>query len=471
MGQSEGLCFGLIGAGSKRFCHNGVACRIKTHSTKFHIEYNSGWFIAARDQQGTQNPSAFITPFLDLAKITEDTLAIVKGLDNKRTTAEWEVFIMAAQAEWEEFDAQRPLRAVMEQSSGEGGDDKPIGSMEGELFNGCYFFPEEFEWKKAPKAPVPLKLTRWKGEEAKGNTIIADKVKDLQAAVEDLHVLYGDVSKALQDQLVEVLDYIWLSVAEVIKAIDCLNVWVWLWKEVIGDFNVLHEERGLMDMSSELANTLSLCDAFELDFASGLDKMSQRLDLWEDDNVCNLTHISRKLKRLMVVQPAPLPAPPTVAPMRFSLTLSTPIMYDNGIQVGVLGGVLGKLNTLRAKNIKFGERLNVMRVDLMAQGGVMFGRHKFTSEIQVLQVALAECPGGEAFALFVDPVSIFCHNAQYSPGSNWQKNTKAMEELGVMLFTDCKVVVSYNMVHSWWFTEGKLPIVGKVIAAFATANK
>jgi hypothetical protein len=126
----------------------------------------------------------------------------------------------------------------MEQSSGAEGDDKSIGSTEGKLFDGCYFSLEDFEWKKAPKAPVPLKLTRWEGEEAKGDTVIADKVKDLQAAVEDLHVIYGDVSKASQDQSVEVLDYVWLSVAEVIKAIDRLNVRVRLWKEVIGNFNV-----------------------------------------------------------------------------------------------------------------------------------------------------------------------------------------------------------------------------------------
>jgi hypothetical protein len=27
------------------------------------------------------------------------------------------------------------------------------------------------------------------------------------------------------------------------------------------------------------------------------------------------------------------------------------------------------------------------------------------------------------------------------------------------------------MVHSWWLTERKLPIAGKVVAAFATADK
>jgi hypothetical protein len=421
------------------------------HSTKFHMGCDSGWFIAAKRQHGIQNPSAFIIPFLDSAKMTKDTLAIVKELDNKRTTAEWEVFITTAQVEWEEFDAQRPLRAVMEQSSGEEGEDKSIGSTEGKLSMAATSSWMTLSGRRPPRLWSLSSSPGGKGEEAKGNTVIADKVEELQVAVEDLHVLYSNVSKALQDQSVEVLDCVWLSVAEVIKAIDRLNVWEQLWKEVIGDFNVLREERALMDMSSKLAKALGLFDALELDFASRLDKMSPRLDLWEDVNVCNLMHLSKKLKGLTAVQPAPLPAPPTVTPVGFSLTFSTPIMDDNGIQVEVLDGVFGKLNALQAKNIKFGEWLDTMRADLMAQGGVMFGNHTFTSEIQVLQVALAECLGGEAFALFVNPVSIFCHNAQYSPGSTGRRTPRQWRN-----WVSCHLRIARWLHFTTWSTPGGL---------------
>jgi hypothetical protein len=88
-----------------------------------------------------------------------------------------------------------------------------------------------------------------------------------------------------------------------------------------------------------------------------------------------------------------------------------------------------------------------------------------------MQVAMLECPQGDVFALFVDPVSLFCHDTIYSPGPNWQKDTKAMEELGIMSITDQKAVASYNLNNSFWFTEGKQVVVGKVISAFATADK
>ncbi len=86
-------------------------------------------------------------------------------------------------------------------------------------------------------------------------------------------------------------------------------------------------------------------------------------------------------------------------------------------------------------------------------------------------VFVRECPQGDAFALFVDPVSIYCHDSMYSPVVGWEKTTKAMEESGVMPVTDRKVVASYNCSHAFWFTDGKPVIAGKVIGAFASADK
>ncbi len=49
----------------------------------------------------------------------------------------------------------------------------------------------------------------------------------------------------------------------------------------------------------------------------------------------------------------------------------------------------------------------------------MLGHHTFSSEVQVLQIAMKECPQGHAFALFVDPVSIYCHDSMYAPVVGW----------------------------------------------------
>jgi len=102
---------------------------------------------------------------------------------------------------------------------------------------------------------------------------------------------------------------------------------------------------------------------------------------------------------------------------------------------------------------------------------MMLGHHTFSSEIQVMQIVMKECPQGGAFALFVDLVSIYCHDSMYSPVVGWEKTTKAMEESGVMSVTDCKVVASYNCNHAFWFTDGKPVVAGKMIGAFASAEK
>jgi hypothetical protein len=68
------------------------------------------------------------------------------SLFSKKTTAQWEVFILDAKGEWEEFKARSPLGAVEEMSSkdSEEADDNSIGSTEGELFDGSYFSPDNF---------------------------------------------------------------------------------------------------------------------------------------------------------------------------------------------------------------------------------------------------------------------------------------------------------------------------------------
>jgi hypothetical protein len=140
---------------------------------------------------------------------------------------------------------------VKEQSSREELDDES-GSTKGELFDGCYFSPKDLAWKAQIKEACPFDFA---AAREGGKTKIEDGIEELQATVEDLAVLYGLVAKALREDSFEVLEYVWLSVAEVIKAIDHLNNRVRVWKEVLGDFSILQEERGANNVCSELSGT------------------------------------------------------------------------------------------------------------------------------------------------------------------------------------------------------------------------
>ena len=226
-------------------------------------------------------------------------------------------------------------------------------------------------------------------------------------------MLHGVLATASREDSLEVLAYIWISMAEVIKAIDRLNGRVRVWKEVLGNFANLREERGARDDFSKLSGALGQLDSIELEFGRRMDDMAARLDVWEVDNISNLTHLDDKITGLMQTQSTS--PPPIVTQAGFLLCLTTRITDLNGRQIGVFGDIM--------TNIKLSDRLDSIKADVTAQGGVVFGQYNFTPELQVLQVAMLECPQGDAFGVFVNLVSIFCHNAMYLPCRNWQKDT------------------------------------------------
>jgi hypothetical protein len=144
----------------------------------------SGWVIPAKEQSVTRAPTAFVTPFLDSAKITKETLAILKSSEAKKTTAEWEAFISYAKEEWEDLKSKSPLRAVEEMLSkdSEESEEGSVESTEGELFDGVYLSPEELGWK-APVKKGP-DFTMLKSVDESG-------ARDLDKDVDELQITFS----------------------------------------------------------------------------------------------------------------------------------------------------------------------------------------------------------------------------------------------------------------------------------------
>jgi hypothetical protein len=85
---------------------------------------------------------------------------------------------------------------------------------------------------------------------------------------------------------------------------------------------------------------------------------------------------------------------------------------------------------------------------------------------------MKECPKGDAFAAFVNPMVMFCFDQSCVPLTGWEMLTKAMEKSGSYPITNRKVVASYNTHHSHWFSaEGKMAVADKTLPAFASKKK
>jgi hypothetical protein len=154
-----------------------MGCKVKSHaSKKFKMGCNAGWFLASKPQPLTGTPTAFITPFLDASKITEDTKEVLTNMLDCKTTEEWEEFIAEAKEEWEEVQAQCPLEGIKEQLSGASGDEDSA-TAKGDLELSCP--PNEFVWGGDLKVE-PIKLKTKDLANPKTSTLEED-VEDIQA--------------------------------------------------------------------------------------------------------------------------------------------------------------------------------------------------------------------------------------------------------------------------------------------------
>jgi hypothetical protein len=199
-----------------------------------------------------------------------------------------------------------------------------------------------------------------------------------------------------------------------------------------------------------------------------LEELSGVMAAIDDDLTKSCRLLNDKIKALEGMLAAlPRPSPHELP----GLAMSTTILDNNGDCVTTLGGILQENSDLKRDNEPLTSALDKLAVDVAAQGGVVVGRFTFTSKLKLTKLCVKECPKGDAFAVFVDPMIIFCFDPSYVPIAGWEKFTKAMEKLGSYPVTDRKVVRSFNAHHSHWFSEGKTVVTGNMLQAFCVQRQ
>jgi hypothetical protein len=299
VGAKDKICFRLIG--SKRFCRK-PGCTIKSHKNKkFAIGTSGGWFIAAKSNQ-MKDPSAFVRPFLDVNKITENTTLTQKNPLSQRTTALWEVFIAEAQEEWEEEQAVGVLDDIHEDSgsSKDSKDNRSEDVNEGDLH----------------LAHPPVAFT-WAYELKSGDVSLKDKLEagtpsDTKEAVEELHATVGDLKRMVEEaregsrrDCLEIIQHIGLTTDELVEAIDRINRCGRRWRNEIGDMSVLRKDSGVHDLTlvnavSKIIESLgdSRRPSKDEDVAGSLEGLARMVRAIDADLAKTYSQLNAKIKAL-----------------------------------------------------------------------------------------------------------------------------------------------------------------------------
>jgi hypothetical protein len=152
-----------------------------------------------------------------------------------------------------------------------------------------------------------------------------------------------------------------------------------------------------------------------------------------------------------------------------SLPLTMMIVDDQGDSVGTLEQVFQGLRGVVDDNARLRREVESLTAGVTTQGMNILDGLGFASEAQVREVVEMECPGGDAFEVFLDVVFLWCCDPGYAPATNWEKTSRAMEE--DYSTTARKVVASYYQTHCWWYAEGKPAVAGTTLAAFKNTDK
>ncbi len=104
--------------------------------------------------------------------------------------------------------------------------------------------------------------------------------------------------------------------------------------------------------------------------------------------------------------------PPTThgsrtGPVGASLPLTMVIVDDQGGEIGMLDQLLQGMWDLVDDNARHRERVESLLAEVTLQGGVILDGLAFTAEAQVREVVMRECPKGDAFEVFLDPMSLW----------------------------------------------------------------
>ncbi len=85
----------------------------------------------------------------------------------------------------------------------------------------------------------------------------------------------------------------------------------------------------------------------------------------------------------------------------------------------MMGNIMVNNKHLQKANLTLVEWVEQLSANITSQGGADLGWHTFTSETAVQNLAMEECPSGDAFSAFVDPMTLFCHDAMFFPVFGW----------------------------------------------------
>jgi hypothetical protein len=376
-----------------RVCRNTAAsCKIRGHKkNRFVLGCTATYCIPAKNQRSTGYPAAFKFPLLDESKMTPEVRKFVEkhGPNTSLTTRDWESYVPQA---LREFDLQeRGLGGgISEEKSDDSKDNESTGDLS--LSN----IPSLMPWDDPYEPPEPE---------------VGEVIEEMKRLADGLQKLGDQARKDSKD----VLDYVWLSVCEVANEVDHVNRQLNVLKDNVGDVTPLSELHNIDDLAEGVVEASGKLEEME----NVITKLDTRVgdvtdligEINEDHRVAATYAMSKanEMSRRIGLLEVSAGAPPHVSNMHFRSIAHDAVILDSfGNPVASMAELWRLVSELKASNMALTTRISELTAEVSAQGGGVLGSMTFTSEAQIMQLVMMECPSGDAFKIFTNVMSLPC---------------------------------------------------------------
>ena len=497
--KSDGAkrCFALIGKGQHRICLEAVM-RGKKYCPrhrggsvpKYQFEEEEEMHIPSKAIGGL--PAVYTSPRIGRTKILPEHLDAVLG--DVRTTARWAVDLPRYAAAFEAHG----MRASLEEATGLGeappgvdeedeeGDDDPLLAylVQGDPLGytplpASATYPLEFEGDVDAEAP-----------NAQAILATREAIGKLFGMVESMSAAAPGEGLNLSEFVGPILDSVMTAVNEAILAVVRL-------REEVGDVPALRPTLGrsftLAEAVTHTFKATPPLGEFEA-LRERVDALGRESEELQDEFAETVLETSRTslrrvkacLDRIAEVEAfaAGLDArhPPTGAPVRgFGAEPMTPrgggalqipfnaVFTDqSGAPVMSAAELLQSVMDAKSEREDLLSRVRQLEAAVEAQGGVNFEDETFTSLDEVLLLVMEEDPQGQSLAAFTTPLTIFAHDSEYKPCSDWRSATKAMERTGGYTDAERKFVNANSQRYPVHYVGTSAAEAGKTLTGLAT---
>ena len=249
------FCLGCIGMDERRFCRS-TACNIVSHWKCWHVlECQEGYYIPTSGQKFPRQPSTFKTPLLDVSLLTLEVRAVVTdtGDAGRKTTSEWEEFILQAKVAWHIFQeaARRGHGAGIRKGSNEDDALRKSGISLGD--------PGLFTFKEPPTFGVLNFGSDVKGGQ-EGETTDPN-LQEIRAAIEELDQKMEAAMGMIKEDQVGIMDQMWMSIQRLGNAANSVKARMQGIEDVVGNAEAALDKHTLADLSKGLLVALGQLDA------------------------------------------------------------------------------------------------------------------------------------------------------------------------------------------------------------------